>query len=57
MSELIVPVTRKRTKPDWLKIKIPSGETYAEVKKIVKTRTFITRMNFFIDFMLRNISQ
>jgi lipoic acid synthetase len=42
MSELIVPEPRKRTKPDWLKIKIPSGETYAEVKKIVKTHQLNT---------------
>lgn len=27
---------RKRVKPDWLKIKIPSGENYSEVKKIVR---------------------
>ena len=42
MSELIVPEPRKRIKPDWLKIKIPSGETYAEVKKIVKTHQLNT---------------
>lgn len=29
-------VQKKRIKPDWLKIKIPGGENYTEVKKIVK---------------------
>ena len=42
MSEIIALGPRKRTKPDWLKIKIPSGETYAEVKKIVKTHQLNT---------------
>jgi lipoic acid synthetase len=42
MSEITALGPRKRTKPDWLKIKIPSGETYAEVKKIVKTHQLNT---------------
>ncbi len=42
MSEIVIPEPRKRIKPDWLKIKIPSGETYAEVKKIVKTHQLNT---------------
>jgi lipoic acid synthetase len=42
MSELIINSPRKRTKPDWLKIKIPLGETYAEVKKIVQTHKLHT---------------
>ena len=42
MSEITSLVPKKRTKPDWLKIKIPSGETYAEVKKIVKTHQLNT---------------
>lgn len=42
MSDLILNSPRKRTKPDWLKIKIPLGETYAEVKKIVQTHKLHT---------------
>lgn len=42
MSKIVIPEPRKRIKPDWLKIKIPSGETYAEVKKIVKTHQLNT---------------
>ncbi len=42
MSELTINSPRKRTKPDWLKIKIPLGETYAEVKKIVQTHKLHT---------------
>jgi len=42
MSEITALGPKKRTKPDWLKIKIPSGETYAEVKKIVKTHQLNT---------------
>lgn len=42
MSEIVIPEPRKRIKPDWLKIKIPSGETYAQVKKIVKTHQLNT---------------
>lgn len=33
---------RKRVKPDWLKIKIPYGETYSEVKNIVRTHKLHT---------------
>jgi len=42
MSDLTLKSPRKRTKPDWLKIKIPLGETYAEVKKIVQTHKLHT---------------
>ncbi|NUM32123.1 MAG: lipoyl synthase [Bacteroidetes bacterium] len=35
IEENILIATKKRTKPDWLKIKLPSGENYAAVKKIV----------------------
>jgi lipoic acid synthetase len=42
MSEFTINSPRKRTKPDWLKIKIPLGETYAEVKKIVQTHKLHT---------------
>lgn len=42
MSEPTIPEPRKRVKPDWLKIKIPSGEVYSEVKKIVKTHQLNT---------------
>ncbi|MDP2175610.1 MAG: lipoyl synthase [Bacteroidota bacterium] len=42
MSEIITENKRQRTKPDWLKIQIPVGETYAEVKKIVKTHQLHT---------------
>ncbi len=42
MSELTINSPRKRTKPDWLKIKIQLGETYAEVKKIVQTHKLHT---------------
>ena len=27
---------RQRTKPDWLKIQLPTGPNYASVKKIVR---------------------
>lgn len=27
---------RQRTKPDWLKIQLPTGSNYASVKKIVR---------------------
>jgi lipoic acid synthetase len=42
MSDLTLNSPRRRTKPDWLKIKIPLGETYAEVKKIVQTHKLHT---------------
>ena len=42
MSDLTIDSPRKRTKPDWLKIKIPLGETYSEVKKIVQTHKLHT---------------
>lgn len=42
MSELPNTTPRKRTKPDWLKIKIPSGEIYSEVKQIVRTHRLHT---------------
>jgi lipoyl synthase len=42
MSEIITENKRQRTKPDWLKIQIPVGETYTEVKKIVKTHQLHT---------------
>lgn len=42
MSELPTTTPRKRTKPDWLKIKIPSGEVYSEVKQIVRTHKLHT---------------
>jgi lipoic acid synthetase len=35
-------VQTKRIKPDWLKIKIPVGENYAEVKQIVKAHKLHT---------------
>lgn len=42
MSDSLIKEPRKRVKPDWLKIKIPLGETYSEVKKIVKTHQLHT---------------
>jgi len=42
MSEQPTTAPRKRTKPDWLKIKIPSGEVYSEVKQIVRTHKLHT---------------
>lgn len=42
MSELINEKQRKRVKPDWLKIQIPVGENYTEVKQIVKTHKLHT---------------
>lgn len=36
MTELNRERRSKRVKPDWLKIKVPSGENYTEVKKIVR---------------------
>jgi len=33
---------RKRTKPDWLKIQLPTGENYASVKKIVRENNLHT---------------
>lgn len=42
MSEIIKEVQKKRIKPDWLKIQIPVGEQYAEVKQIVKTHKLHT---------------
>lgn len=35
-------VTTKRQKPDWLKIKIPSGQEYKDVKKIVENHKLHT---------------
>lgn len=40
--EIQEEVKRKRTKPDWLKIQIPIGEQYTEVKNIVKTHQLHT---------------
>lgn len=42
MSEIINDKQRKRVKPDWLKIQIPVGENYTEVKQIVKTHKLHT---------------
>jgi len=42
MSEVVNDKPRKRVKPDWLKIQIPVGENYAEVKNIVKTHQLHT---------------
>jgi lipoic acid synthetase len=42
MSEIILEKPNKRTKPDWLKIQIPSGVEYAAVKKIVQTHKLHT---------------
>lgn len=42
MSEIITEKPNKRTKPDWLKIQIPSGTEYAAVKKIVQTHKLHT---------------
>lgn len=42
MSEILLEKTNKRTKPDWLKIQIPSGAEYAAVKKIVQTHQLHT---------------
>ncbi len=35
-------VQKKRIKPDWLKVSIPSGKEYAEVKNLVKTHKLHT---------------
>lgn len=42
MSEILLEKPNKRTKPDWLKIQIPSGIEYAAVKKIVQTHKLHT---------------
>lgn len=42
MSDIVKEIPRKRVKPDWLKIQIPVGENYAEVKNIVKTHQLHT---------------
>jgi lipoic acid synthetase len=42
MSEILLEKPNKRTKPDWLKIQIPSGVEYAAVKKIVQTHKLHT---------------
>jgi lipoic acid synthetase len=42
MSEILLEKSNKRTKPDWLKIQIPSGVEYAAVKKIVQTHKLHT---------------
>lgn len=42
MSEPITETPRKRVKPDWLKIQVPVGENYAEVKHIVRTHKLHT---------------
>lgn len=42
MSETVNERQRKRIKPDWLKIQIPVGENYTEVKQIVKTHKLHT---------------
>lgn len=34
-EEKALIATKQRTKPDWLKIKLPTGENYAAVKKVV----------------------
>ncbi len=42
MSESIIKSPGRRIKPDWLKIRIPSGTAYAEVKNIVRTHKLHT---------------
>lgn len=42
MSEIVKEKQTKRVKPDWLKIQIPIGENYTEVKQIVKTHKLHT---------------
>lgn len=42
MSEIHNPQAKKRVKPDWLKIKIPSGEKYTALKQIVQTNKLHT---------------
>lgn len=42
MSEKLTSSPGKRVKPDWLKIKIPSGEAYSEVKNIVRAHKLHT---------------
>lgn len=42
MSEPITETPRKRVKPDWLKIQVPVGENYTEVKNIVRTHKLHT---------------
>lgn len=42
MSETVKEKQTGRVKPDWLKIQIPVGENYAEVKQIVKTHQLHT---------------
>jgi hypothetical protein len=41
MSEILLEKPNKRTKPDWLKIQIPSGVEYAAVKKLFKLTNYI----------------
>src|SRR3989338_3675832 len=43
MPELIQPKTNNhRRHPDWLKVKLPSGEVYARVRNLVKTNRLHT---------------
>lgn len=42
MSEPTIETPRKRVKPDWLKIQVPVGENYTEVKNIVRTHKLHT---------------
>ena len=32
---------KKRTKPDWLKIDLPTGKDYVRVKQIVKENNYL----------------
>jgi lipoic acid synthetase len=42
MSEIQNPQAKRRVKPDWLKIKIPSGEKYTALKQLVQTNKLHT---------------
>jgi lipoyl synthase len=42
MSEILTENPKRRVKPDWLKIQIPVGENYANVKQIVRTHKLHT---------------
>jgi lipoic acid synthetase len=42
MSEIQNPQAKRRIKPDWLKIKIPSGEKYTALKQLVQTNKLHT---------------
>lgn len=41
-SNMLLQIQTKRRHPDWLKVKLPSGESYATVRELVKTNRLHT---------------